>query len=295
MTAALRPDGGGLGRDAALWSGAAVIALATHVGVGLWASRQSVEPFAAASAPPAIMIDMAPEIAAPQAEMEQIAPDATELPEIESVDLDAPPALEPPPAPLEPPPPLDEPPPTLEAPPEPDPVVTPPAIETPPDVMSEVVEPPPTRPSAPPPEPKPDKPREEPKPDAKPAAPRKEQVRAALENAPAAERATAPTTSDGAQGSPAASRKWQARLQAHLKRNLRYPAPSRSRREEGVALVRFSIDDGGRVLSVSLVRSSGFPDLDESATATIRRASPVPAPPAGAPRQLTVPMEFNIN
>lgn len=292
MTAALHPRG--LGRDAALWAGAAVLALATHVGVGLWASRQVVEPFAEATSPPAIMIDMAPEIAAPQDEMEQFAPDAADAPEIESVDLDAPPALEPPPAPLEPPPPLDEPPPTLETPPEPDPVVEPPAIETPPDVLSEVVEPPPSRPSATPPEPKPETPREDPKPEAKPAAPRKEQVKAALDAPAPAAKPTAPTTSDGAQGSPGASRKWQARLQAHLKRHLRYPSASKSRREEGVALVRFSIDQSGAVQSVQLVRSSGFPELDEAATATIRRASPVPDPPPGAPLQLTVPMEFNI-
>ena len=111
--------------------------------------------------------------------------------------------------------------------------------------------------------------------------------------APAAEKVAAPTNASGASGavSPA---KWQSRLMAHLERRKRYPAGARRRREEGTAHVRFAIDDGGNVRSVELVRSSGHSELDEAVVALVRRASPVPAPPPGAPHEITAPVRFNI-
>ena len=81
---------------------------------------------------------------------------------------------------------------------------------------------------------------------------------------------------------------------AHLERRKRYPAGAKGRREEGVVYVHFSIDDQGRVLSVALARSSGFRELDESVLSLVRRASPVPAPPPGAPHDITAPVHFNI-
>jgi protein TonB len=81
---------------------------------------------------------------------------------------------------------------------------------------------------------------------------------------------------------------------AHLERRKRYPAAARKRREEGTVLVRFAIDGGGNVLSAGLVRSSGHAELDKAVLALVRRASPVPPPPTGAPRQITAPVRFTI-
>jgi protein TonB len=81
---------------------------------------------------------------------------------------------------------------------------------------------------------------------------------------------------------------------AHLERGKRYPPTARSRREEGVVYVRFSIDDQGRVLAVRLARSSGSPALDDEVLALVQRASPMPAPPPGAPRDITAPVQFSI-
>ncbi|MFH0299982.1 energy transducer TonB [Bradyrhizobium sp. 31Argb] len=80
---------------------------------------------------------------------------------------------------------------------------------------------------------------------------------------------------------------------AHLERRKRYPPSTQSRGERGVAYVRFTIDDRGNVLSASLARSSGFAELDQEVLALVRRASPVPAPPAGANRAITAPVRFS--
>lgn len=68
---------------------------------------------------------------------------------------------------------------------------------------------------------------------------------------------------------------WRGSVIAHLNRAKRAPGGSR-----GTATVAFSIDRKGRVLSARLVRSSGNASLDREAVALVRRASPVPPPPA---------------
>ena len=98
-------------------------------------------------------------------------------------------------------------------------------------------------------------------------------------------------------GRPNAVPSWQGDLMGRLQRALRYPELSRYRREQGVALVTFTMDRSGRVLGARLARSSGSPELDGEATAVPLRASPLPAPPpelAGDPLALTVPIRFNL-
>jgi protein TonB len=81
---------------------------------------------------------------------------------------------------------------------------------------------------------------------------------------------------------------------AHLARHKRFPPEARSRGDRGSATVGFTLDGGGRVTRVSLVRSSGFSSLDQEATAMVRRASPFPAPPGGRPTAFTAPVSFRI-
>ncbi len=57
------------------------------------------------------------------------------------------------------------------------------------------------------------------------------------------------------------------------------------------------MDRAGRVLAVTLVRSSGSSLLDEEAAALVRRAEPLPRLPdevAGATLTLTVPISFAL-
>lgn len=70
-----------------------------------------------------------------------------------------------------------------------------------------------------------------------------------------------------------------------------------ARHEQGVPWIRFVIDRQGRVLSASLERSSGVPDLDREALALPKRAQPLPKPPEDRPGEtleLVVPVEFFI-
>jgi TonB family protein len=78
----------------------------------------------------------------------------------------------------------------------------------------------------------------------------------------------------------------------------RYPAMARKQQRQGVALVQFTMDRGGRVLDASLAKSSRAPMLDEEAVAAVKRASPFPAAPselAGDPINLMVAVEFELH
>lgn len=96
-------------------------------------------------------------------------------------------------------------------------------------------------------------------------------------------------------GDPAAERRWQQRLLAHLERHKRYPASARAARVEGVVHLAFTLDAGGRVVARSIARSSGAPDLDAAVLDMIARAEPLPAPPdASGPTRLVVPVSFRL-
>lgn len=87
---------------------------------------------------------------------------------------------------------------------------------------------------------------------------------------------------------------WQSRLVARLARYKRYPPGARLNGETGVVYVRFQVDNAGHVLSVELAQSSGFAELDNEVVSLVRRASPLPAPPAGMPHTLTAQVAFSV-
>jgi protein TonB len=74
----------------------------------------------------------------------------------------------------------------------------------------------------------------------------------------------------------------------------RYPEAARERAAHGVAVIRFSIDASGQLGGLSISQSAGDPILDAEALATVRRASPFPPPPAGAPRNFSAPLSFRV-
>lgn len=107
---------------------------------------------------------------------------------------------------------------------------------------------------------------------------------------------TAQQTLSGAAVQAMAS--WQSQLLGRLEQYRRYPRAAERRRYEGTALVQFSVDRQGNVLSVSLSRSSGHEPLDSEALATVRRASPLPPPPEdipGDPVVVSTPVDFSLN
>lgn len=126
----------------------------------------------------------------------------------------------------------------------------------------------------------------------------------AAEPAPTAEPATAPPQASVAAApvrtaaNPQAAPNWQSRMLAHLERHKLYPAQAQLRRLRGVAVLTFTMDRAGRVLSQSLRNSSGHALLDQAALDILVRAQPLPPPPPeieGATLPLSVPVKFTLN
>ncbi len=90
---------------------------------------------------------------------------------------------------------------------------------------------------------------------------------------------------------------FQQRLLQHLNRHKRYPQSSQRMRQQGTALLRFTMDADGTVLSYRLEKSSGHDALDEEVLEMIRRAQPLPKIPADLDRsslELVVPVQFAL-
>lgn len=250
----------------ALWTTAAVAAVAGHAAVAAialnWTSSEGAPP----AAPPVLMISLEP-IAAPQVPEQQVAPGpqaADSTPEQEQK--------------------------------QPEKVVeTVPDIPPLPEKKDEAVAmlPPPM------PEPKPDvKPVVKEKPVETKKEEKKKERRVASRaaapatfEAPRADQAHAPAAG-AARVSASALASWKGDLMAELNRHKRYPSGSSS---NGTAIVAFSINRSGAVTSARLARSSGDSALDQEAVSLPRRASPLPKPPegvGGGTIALSVPIRF---
>lgn len=78
---------------------------------------------------------------------------------------------------------------------------------------------------------------------------------------------------------------------------IRYPLGSKIRGEEGKVVVRVTVDASGRVRSLTITESSGYPALDRQALKDLRRARYYPATDGdGRPRagEVTVPVIFRL-
>lgn len=311
--------------EALLWTTAGLSVFLAHAGALAMLLREPPIEAADDSPPAAIMIEMAAEPVAEQVEEEQIAPDEVEAEEVQTAAVDPlpepvmelpkePPVIPPPevtpepePEPVtesipdpEPPPPepLPEPPPpeeVVEEEPLPEPEEIEPVEETVASLENVEVPLPISRPPPPPeekePEKKVEKKKEPPKKVAKKPTPPPAASKAAQQAKAEVEQAnrTAARQNTAGSGSNMSPARWQSRLQSHLeRRKLRNNGSS----DRGTPMVRFSIDNSGNVLSASIARSSGFPGLDKLALDSIRRASPVPAPPAGVGKTFTVPYRY---
>jgi protein TonB len=296
-----------------LWTSAALCVAAAHAGAVALMMREPDRAAEDASPSAAIMIELAPEPVAEVTEEEQIVPDPVDAEEIKTA------SHEPVPEPIEEPLPEPMPQPIPELPVEEvveqvrEPVIEPPPLlpELLPEPVEEidpveqmvmaqlenvavpipVVRPLPPKPAEAKPKKAPERKKVE-KPRT-PPPPASQTARKAKAEVALADRTAAKATSAGG-GHSVSPARWQSRLMSHLERRKRYPSEARSNREEGTVYVRFRIDDGGNVLSVSLSRSSGHSSLDQAVLDMVRRASPVPAPPPGVSKTITAPVRFNI-
>lgn len=91
---------------------------------------------------------------------------------------------------------------------------------------------------------------------------------------------------------------WRGRLQGHLMNFKRYPPGARKKHQQGTPAIRFVVNQDGYVLSAQLVNSSKFRLLDSEALELIKRAQPLPKPPAELLSQgqitITMPIGFNL-
>lgn len=270
-----------------LWVLAGVFIVAAHVLIALYFLLTREPETSGNAAPDAIMIELPPLPVAPPSE-----------PKIET---QPPEAVKPPPPPPPPPDPEPEPEEIMTPPPEPLPLV--PSVEPvpllqapelPPALKAEVTLPPPPKPQVRKPLPKKEVvkkdvvKRQVQRPD-----PRLQQQDRTERAQQAAERAQARAQASAAASASAAN--WRSELYAHIQRYKRYPEAARSRGDFGTASVAFTLDGGGRVVSARLVSSSGSSIIDEEAVSTIRRASPMPAPPSGGSVSVNVPMHYSLH
>lgn len=283
------------------WALAVLVVAGAHGAAGWMIVTWQRAEAAMGTPPAAVMIELAPLAVAPEAPPQEVAPgpemvEAQPEPQPEPV-IEKPPEPEPPPPEPEPvvePPPL-EPPPVVE--PQPvarqEPEIKIPELPALPDAAAVLAPPPP------PPSPRPKV--VEHKPPPKRVVERRKPINqdkppAERTSAPTAQAQAAPTAAAPSQGASAASSvspaSWRGTLLAHLNRYKRFPGGA----NPGTVQVSFSIDRSGRVLSARLVSGSGDAALDEEAVSMIRRASPVPAPPAGlggSTIALAVPVKFS--
>ena len=98
-------------------------------------------------------------------------------------------------------------------------------------------------------------------------------------------------------GAPRIEPTWESRLFRKLQQAKRYPSEARSRGEQGVVTLAFSIDRNGHVTSRRVAKGSGYAALDDEAMALVMRAQPMPAFPPSmteAEISLTVPIRFSL-
>lgn len=306
-----------------LWAGASSLVLTAHLAAAAVLLRHEPEESGDLAPPAAIMIELAaePEAAATdESVISEQTQDSLEVKSEQSEPVEEA-ELTPEPQPIPPieptPEPLPEPPvETAMAQPEPPPVeeLPEPVQETTQTIPQEMPEPveqpaeeqltmlehvevplPAARPAPVPPkpevakkpEPKPEKKAEQRKPKPQPqAAKAAVQAKADVQEST---RTAAAATSSAVGTSSVSPARWQAKLAAHLARQ-RGKCPANGR--GSTAYVNFRIDASGNLTGVSLARSSGFGDFDDYMVDLVRRASPVPAPPAGIGNRVTVPLGY---
>jgi protein TonB len=288
-------------RDAALWTGAALVVAALHVGVAVAYLLLKPVPEGQAEAP---VIDVAfmPAASTPAAAAPEAQP-ADPTPQVVQSDL-APPKNEtvvaretvtepePPPVKTEPAPP-------------PQPVVPPVALQVPEPVTEPVH---PDQVTAMPPPPKPEQaPQSKPvtvpersahKPAVDEKAEREKHKTAppkpgAAPGSKPAQLAMAPNSGTDSEGASAGRASWESELAAHIRRYATYAA--NGSRESGTVRVGVTIDRNGRLLSRRLAGSSGSSMLDNAAMAVIERAQPYPRFTPGmtqAQIALTIPLHL---
>lgn len=86
---------------------------------------------------------------------------------------------------------------------------------------------------------------------------------------------------------------WSLGVQRRVACNLVYPFMPRVPAGDVVAIVRFLVDEDGRVGEPTITRSSGVAPFDRAVLLAVKMASPIPPHPTGRPRVMAnLPVRF---
>lgn len=166
----------------------------------------------------------------------------------------------------------------------PDTTPPPPPPEIQPEVALEETPRPPERPE--PPE------RTEPRKEKREHKPREERRQAEERRDPqrqeASRAANGGQTVSAGRSSPREIDRWKGKVQSMMQRHM-----TRQRFESGQLVLSVQLDPAGQVLAASVTRSSGRAELDAEVLQHLRRLHSLPAPPAGAPTRLAVPIRVD--
>ncbi|WP_434640733.1 TonB family protein [Klebsiella sp. I138] len=91
---------------------------------------------------------------------------------------------------------------------------------------------------------------------------------------------------------------WEALVKGKINKMRNYPEDARRRKRSGTAMIAFSVNAHGEILSTQLVASSGTLSLDKAAISAVDNARPLPPPPQeilnNGVHKVTLPVEFGL-
>ena len=90
---------------------------------------------------------------------------------------------------------------------------------------------------------------------------------------------------------------WKSLLLGHLEKYKRYPRQAHRRQQEAIVYVRVTINRKGMVIDTQLTKPSAHATLNRETLALIKRAQPLPPPPAeigGETVEFVVPVAFSL-
>lgn len=91
---------------------------------------------------------------------------------------------------------------------------------------------------------------------------------------------------------------WESLVKGKINKMRNYPEDARRRNRTGTAIIAFSVDAHGEILSSQLVSSSGTLSLDKAALTAVQNSRPLPPPPKEILRngiqKVTLPVEFGL-
>lgn len=91
---------------------------------------------------------------------------------------------------------------------------------------------------------------------------------------------------------------WESMVKGKINKMRNYPEDARRRKRTGTAVIAFSVNAHGEILSSQLVTSSGTLSLDRAALTALESARPLPPPPKeivkNGIQKVTLPVEFGL-